>query len=88
MSVQLDDDLEQQIQRLADSNRTTPDQIVREAISDYAMRLDARLSFQREADASWEAYQSNGLHLTGEELSAWLKMVGTDEEPEMPECHR
>ena len=87
MPVQIDDELDNEIQRLARLDRTTPDQIVRDAVSDYARRRDARRSFEREADESWEAYQKDGLHLTGDELSAWLKTVGTDEESEMPECH-
>lgn len=88
MSVPIDDELESRTRRLAERDRTTPDQVVRDAISFCSRRLDAKESFQREADASWEAYQNDGLHLTGDEVSAWLKVVSTDEGSEMPECHR
>ncbi len=53
MSVQIDDELEYPIRGLAELGRTMPDQVVRDALSDYANRLDARQSFHRESDASW-----------------------------------
>lgn len=46
-----------------------------------------RGKFLREADDSWEAYQRDGWHLTGDEVSAWLKKLGKGDESEMPECH-
>ena len=87
MTVRIDDDLENQINLIAERAGTTPARIVRAAIAKYASRFEAGESFQREADASWEAYRQDGLHLTGDEVSAWLKTVGTDEESEIPECH-
>lgn len=47
----------------------------------------ARESFKNEALAAWEEYQATGLHLTGDEVSAWLKALATNAEAAMPECH-
>lgn len=86
-SVDIDDELGRRIQRLADMCRQPTESFIREAIEQHAKRLEARASFFEEADASWDAYRQDGLHLTGDEVSAWLKSVGTDEEILLPECH-
>ena len=46
-----------------------------------------REGFLREALASWESFQEAGLHVTGEEVLAWLESWGTEEELAAPECH-
>ncbi len=46
-----------------------------------------RKQFCEEADAAWEAYKANGLHLTGEEVDAWLAKLEAGEDAPMPECH-
>ncbi|HYL03623.1 MAG TPA: hypothetical protein VEU54_09425 [Steroidobacteraceae bacterium] len=48
---------------------------------------EARESFQREALASWTAYQETGRHLTPQEVRAWLSTWGTEAEAPLPECH-
>lgn len=88
ISVQIDDDVGEQIRRLAEQSRTTADRVVREAILQYAERSNAREAFLGEADASWDAFREDGLHLTGDEVSAWLRSLGTDDESEPPECHK
>ena len=86
-SVKLDDDLKRRIQNLAESRQRSPHWIMREAIRNYGEREEARESFNREALASWEAYQETGRHLTGQELHDWLRTWGTDRETEIPDCH-
>lgn len=46
-----------------------------------------RARFQQEAKHSWREFQNTGLHLSGEELYAWLDTWGTDNEKPVPECH-
>ena len=87
-SVKLDDDLKSRIQRLADARNRSSHWIMREAIRDYVGREEARESFKRESLASWTAYRETGHHLTGREVRAWLNTWGTDEETEIPSCHK
>jgi predicted transcriptional regulator len=61
---------------------------MREAISQYVDHKEVRESFKKEALASWTDYQETGLHLTGDEVFAWLRTWGTDEERPIPECHK
>ena len=49
--------------------------------------VPARESLKQEAIASWTAYQATGLHLTGDEVAAWLKTWDAEAEAAPPECH-
>jgi predicted transcriptional regulator len=51
----------------------------------FIERKKARESFKHEALASWAAYQETGLHLTGQEVRAWLN-GGAEEEMAPPKC--
>ncbi len=86
-SVKIDDALKARIQTLAEHKRRSPHWVMREAIEQYVAKEEKRQSFIDEAKASWKAYQETGLHLTGDEVFAWMDTWGTDEETGPPECH-
>jgi predicted transcriptional regulator len=86
-SVKLDPELKGRVQNLADARKRSSHWIMREAIREYVEREEWRESFDREARESWEEYQRTGVHLTMDEVSAWLETWGTDEETDPPECH-
>jgi len=86
-SVKLDDNLKGRIQHLANLRHRSAHWIMREAIKDYVDREEARENFKQEALDSWTSYQETGRHLTGKEVSSWLKGWGTDDEKEIPPCH-
>ena len=87
VSVKLDDDMRERIQSLADSKQRSSHWIMREAIRTYVEKEEARRSFIADAEESWRDYKETGLHLTGEEVSAWLATWGTEDETDAPECH-
>lgn len=87
VSVKLDDELKGRVQKLASARRRSAHWIMREAIEQYVAREEARERFRQEALASWAEYQTTGLHLTGDEVQAWLGTWGTETESEMPACH-
>lgn len=86
-SVKLDLDLQERLQQLATARQRSAHWLMREAIKQYVEREEARESFKNEALASWAHYQETGLHLTGDEVSAWLKALASDPDAELPECH-
>jgi len=86
-SVKLDDEMLDRVRNLAGLRDRSPHWIMREAISQYVEREEARENFEREALDSWTAYQETGRHLSGEELRSWLDSWGNDTESEIPECH-
>ncbi len=87
-SLNLGDELKNRIQHIADLRHCPADLIMLEAIQDYVERSEKEESFKQEAQASWAEYQQTGLHLTGEEVCEWLDRWGTDEETEIPPCHK
>lgn len=86
-SVKIDDDLKGRIQHLAGLRRRSAHWIMREAITQYVEREEARESLRQEALASWSEYQETGRHLTGQEVRDWLNGWGTENEKAAPECH-
>ena len=88
ISIELDNELENRIQRLADTWHRTPDLIIREAIREYVEREETIERFEQEALASWDTYEVTGQHLTGQEVHNWLNTWGTDKETEVPPCHK
>ncbi|EEO8595872.1 ribbon-helix-helix protein, CopG family [Escherichia coli] len=87
-SLKIDDALKGRVQQLASQRRRSAHWIMLEAIQQYVEREEARESFKQDALRAWEDYQRTGLHLTGQEVRAWLKTWGTDDEKAMPECHK
>ncbi|MEJ0019073.1 MAG: CopG family ribbon-helix-helix protein [Acetobacteraceae bacterium] len=86
-SIKIDDELKGRVQRLAELRRRSAHWIMREAISQYVAREEARESFRQEAMSAWTAYQETGRHLTGEEVRTWLEGWGAETEAAMPGCH-
>lgn len=86
-SLKIDDALKSRVQHLAGLRRRSAHWLMLEAIEQYVTREEQREAFVQEAHASWEAFQANGRHLTGEETRAWLGTWGTDKEGPVPECH-
>jgi predicted transcriptional regulator len=86
-SIKIDDQLKGRIQALARLRQRSAHSIMHQAIEQYVAREEARESFKQEAMASWTAYQETGLHLTGQEVRAWLNTWGTGGEVEPTNCH-
>lgn len=83
----LDDDLEARVEQLADQRGQSVEALMRDAVSDYADRADARRRLFAEAKQAWEELHQTGLHLTEEELFDWLDTWGTPNERPAPDCH-
>lgn len=86
-SIKIDDDLKERVQHLAGLRQRSAHWIMREAITQYVAREEARESFKQDALASWAAYQETGQHLTGQEVRTWLNTWGTEAETGISECH-
>lgn len=86
-SLKLDAEMKDRVQKLAASRKRTPHWLMKEAVEQYVEREEKREQFARDAEASWQHYKETGLHLTGEEVIAWLETWGTDDERSVPECH-
>jgi predicted transcriptional regulator len=86
-SLKLDPEMKARIQSLAESRRRSSHWIMREAIAEYVTREEKRQSFLQDAQAAWEDYQRTGLHLTDDEVGAWIAKLEAGEDADLPECH-
>jgi len=86
-SLKLDDELKGRIQHLADARRRSSHWIMREAIAQYVEREEKREAFREDTLRAWEEFQRTGLHLTGEEVDAWMAKLEAGEDAEPPACH-
>ena len=87
VSLKLDQADHDRLKSLAETRRRKPHFLMKEAISQYLDREEARESFKRDALASWQEYKETGQHLTEEQVSAWLDTWGSEKEKAMPPCH-
>lgn len=86
-SITIDDETERRAQLLADRRHTTRDELLLEAIAQYLAREENSESFRAEAEESWQSFERNGRHLTGQETRAWLRQWGTGDDQKPPACH-
>jgi predicted transcriptional regulator len=86
-SVKLASALHKRVEILASARQQTPDSLMTEAIEQYLERREKREQFLKDGVASWEDYKSTGLHITGNEVDAWLDRLDAGDNAELPECH-
>jgi len=86
-SIELDSDTQTRIQRLAEAQQRSANGILREAVEQYVAREEEAQKMRREVMASLEHYETTGLHLTGDEVDAWLARIEAGEDVDLPECH-
>ena len=86
--MKLESSLRDRLKHLADVRQRTTHGVMREAISQCVEREEKREAFRQATLAAWQAYQDTGLHLTGEEVDAWMAKLEAGEDAELPACHR
>lgn len=86
-SIKLDDALKERVKHLAKVRRRSSHWIMREAIAQYVEREEKREEFRLAAIRAWDEYQQTGLHVTLEEVDAWLAKFEAGEDAEPPKCH-
>ena len=85
-SLKLDAELRDRLRRLAEARRRTPHWLMREAITEYVNREEAREQLRADALAAWADYEATGQHASGEDVDAWLGRLEAGEEAEPPAC--
>ena len=87
LAVRLGAPLKDRIRTLAEHKHRPVHWLMREAIEQYVTREELRESFRQDALNAWQEHQETGLHVTGDEVVAWLETWGTDSEQPAPICH-
>ncbi|MFA5241485.1 MAG: CopG family ribbon-helix-helix protein [Sulfuricella sp.] len=88
VTIKIDPETKERVKRLADARHRTPHWLMREAIQQYVEREEKREAFQQDAINAWQEYQETGLHVTGDEVIAWLDTWGEENEKPAPLCHK
>lgn len=88
VSLKIDAQTKDRIKRLAQSRQRSAHWVMHQAIEQYVDREEKRDAFREQALQAWQSYQETGLHVSGEEVSAWLESWGSDDELPAPECYR
>ena len=86
-SIKLDPNMKDRVQRVADSMRRTPHWVMKEAVEKYITDAERREAWERESLEALNELDETGLHVTGEEVMAWLESWGNEDEKPAPECH-
>ena len=87
VAVKLDQETRERLKRLADVRDRSTHWMLREAVSQFLFREEAREAFRQAGLAAWLEYQTTGQHVTHEEADAWLAKLEAGEETDMPQCH-
>ncbi|MBZ0305968.1 MAG: hypothetical protein K8I82_07870 [Anaerolineae bacterium] len=87
VTVKLDPSDRDRIAALATMKKRTPHYLMKEAILEYVQREEARQSFIKAADTSFEHYKETGLHITLDEFSAWVDDVQKNPNAPITACH-
>lgn len=87
ISIKLNADEKDQLTEIAKYKTRSVHSVVCEAVREYMERERARLDFAQEARNAWEHSQQTGLHVTQDEVDAWLETLYTDNEIHLV-CHK
>lgn len=88
VSVKLPTEIRDRLKAVADSQDRSMHWLMREAVSQYLEREEARAALKAAADQSWQHYQHTGLHVTLDDVNEWMDKVINREEPGILKCHK
>jgi predicted transcriptional regulator len=84
----IDQSIKGRVQRLAELRHRPASGLMIEVIRDYVEREEKREAFRQDGIRTWNDYQETGLHVTSDEVVAWLETWGEVNEKAAPLCHR
>jgi predicted transcriptional regulator len=87
VAIKIDENTKARVKRLADARQRTAHWLMREAITQYVDREEKREAFRQDTLKAWEAFRSNGLHVTADVADAWMAQLEQGKDIEPPECH-
>jgi predicted transcriptional regulator len=86
-TIRIDQETRERLKRLADARQRTPHWMILEAVRQFVDREEKREAFLQEGIRVWNEYQESGLHVTGDEVIAWLDTWSEEDEKAAPACH-
>ena len=86
-AINLHPNTQARLERLAKAQQRSIDLIMREAVEQYIQLEEAQEQFRQDALTAWADFQATGLHLTSEEVDAWLAKLEVGDDVPAPEFH-
>lgn len=87
VTVKLNEQDRERIQSLASYKKRTPHYLMREAIEAYLLKEEAQQATLRLIDEGNAHFEATGLHVTTQDMRAWLTAVRTDSAAPRPISH-
>lgn len=87
VAIKIDEETKARVKRLADARHRTSHWLMREAITQYVEREEKREAFRQATLKAWEEYRTTGLHVTADEVDAWLAQLEQGNDIEPPAYH-
>ena len=87
VAVKLNRDMLDRMKRLAAAKGRSTHWMLRQAVSQFVEREEARGAFRAAGLDAWQQYQVTGLHVTHEDADAWLARLQAGEEAAIPRGH-
>ncbi|MDR3323195.1 MAG: CopG family transcriptional regulator [Zoogloeaceae bacterium] len=87
ISVRISADDKARLNKLAALQKKTAHALAAEAIQFFLLSREQELAWNTSCLESLRDYQETGLHVTHEEVDAWLASWGTEAELPAPTCH-
>ncbi|MHB1351757.1 MAG: CopG family ribbon-helix-helix protein [Thiobacillus sp.] len=88
VAIKIDEDTRDRVKRLAEARQRSSHWLMLEAIRQYVEREEKREAFRQDGIRAWNEYQETGLHVTGDEVIAWLDTWGAENAQAAPVCHK
>lgn len=86
-SIKLPSDLKERVFTLAEARQRSAHTIMIQAIQSFVEREEKREALRQECIAAHEHFKATGLHLTQEEVEAWLLDLEAGNDVGPPACH-
>ena len=86
-SIKIPGSLRDRVQHLAEARQRTPHALMLQAIETYVDREEKREALRQDARAAHDEYMQTGLHLTNDEVRAWIDQLRQGNKVPMPKCH-
>jgi predicted transcriptional regulator len=88
VAIKIDEDTRNRVKRLAEARQRSSHWMMLEAIRQYVEREEKREAYRQDGINAWNEYQKTGLHVSGDEVIAWLDTWGEENEQAAPVCHK
>lgn len=86
VTIKVEENITTRVKRLADARQRTSHWLMREAITQYVDREEKREAFRQDALKAWEDFRENGLHVTADEVDAWMAQLEQGNDVDLHSC--